>query len=450
MADRPLLSATLIARDEKHNIKRCFDSFWDDVDQVVLLDTGSKDGTIAEARRYAQRKKQTGKLIVGRFKWIDDFAAARQAADDLATGAWLVWLDLDDTIEGLGNLRETIANAPDDVLAYFCQYTYALDEDQNTISELWRERIVRNCGLPWQGRLHEHKSMPPGVPIIKVPPETTRWVHHRDHAQRQGASERNLRILTEWAQQSPDDPRVLASLGMEYMGVDKHKEASDAFARYLQIPGEPPDRRSQSARHMCVMLIQQGRYDEARIAALQSVAENWLWADSHLSLAEAEQALGRPDVALSHARQALAIGKPDTLLIVNPMQYEAHTRALIALCLAQMGRWEDAVEAGREALRISPSNGLMLQQMPMYQGHLKRERTLGATLALAELMAEHGELVKATRLLDEAPYFVAEDPRLVARKAQLAQAIAGRQAQPVVVEDEAADKFIERHLQGAA
>jgi len=63
VSDRPLLSATLIARDEKHNVQRCFDSLWDHCDEIVLVDTGSTDGTVEAARAYAKRRKQTRKLL---------------------------------------------------------------------------------------------------------------------------------------------------------------------------------------------------------------------------------------------------------------------------------------------------------------------------------------------------------------------------------------------------
>jgi glycosyltransferase involved in cell wall biosynthesis len=62
------LSMVMIARNESHNVRRCFASFWDHVDEVVLCDTGSRDGTVAEARRFAKRRREPGKLIVGHFE----------------------------------------------------------------------------------------------------------------------------------------------------------------------------------------------------------------------------------------------------------------------------------------------------------------------------------------------------------------------------------------------
>lgn len=446
MPKRPLLSATLICRNEKHNVKRCLDSLWPWVDEVVVVDTGSSDGTVAEFRRYAKRHKQTDKLKLSRVKWADDFAAARQAADDLASGEWLVWADLDDTVHGLERLRELAAAAPPEVRGFFCRYSYVRDESGGNISELWRERVVRNDGTPWKGRLHEHKLF--DGQVMKVEPEMAEWIHHRDHTIRTG--ERNLRILERWNEEEPGDPHVMYSLGLEYMGAERPVESAEMFAHVLACPGLELDRRLNATRHMCVMLMVQGRAQEAKAAALAALAEEWRWADTHLSLAEVEQTLGRPDVALLHAEEALTIGKPDTILIVNPQQYTAHPLALKAVCLAQLGRSEEAVAMAEQCLQIAPGYQLAAAHLPLWRGALKRQQTLATVLALCDVMLETGELVKATQLLAAAPYFVAEEPALIARRVQVSRLISERiERSEVAPEDPAADAFVARALEAA-
>jgi glycosyltransferase involved in cell wall biosynthesis len=95
-----MLSMVMIARDERENIRDCFDTFWEHVDEVVLCDTGSRDGTIAEARRFAKDRGEPDKLIVGHFPWCDDFGAARTHAHSLASGDVHAYVDLDDRIIG--------------------------------------------------------------------------------------------------------------------------------------------------------------------------------------------------------------------------------------------------------------------------------------------------------------------------------------------------------------
>lgn len=448
MADtRPLLSATLIARNEKHNLKACLDSLWDHVDEVVIVDTGSTDGTLAAARRYAQKRKQPQKLITASFDWRDDFAAARQAADELARGEWLVWCDLDDTVQGLDRLRQMAADATSDVVAFFVRYRYAADQDGNPISELWRERVVRNDGTRWSGRLHEHKLFTHGQ-IVQVDPQTAEWVHRRDHTERSG--ERNLRILEQWLADEPASPRVIQSIAMEYLGQDRHQDAADMFARYLQCEGEQPDRRAQAARHMCVSLMVQDRPHDARAAAYRALEETPAWPDTHLTLAEAEQTLGHPDLAILHCETVLRLGKPSTLLIINPTQYTAHPHAIMGVCYAQLGRFDEATRHLDEALRIAPSYQLALAQQPVVRGAQRREHAVASWLACTEVLLETGELLKAASLLRTAPWYVSQDPRIVRRRIDVARLTGRRQLEPAaLVEDPDADAFVARHLEAA-
>jgi glycosyltransferase involved in cell wall biosynthesis len=74
------LSAVVLARDEARAIRRCLDSLRDHVDELLVLDTGSVDDTVALARAHGAR--------VEHFAWVDDFAAARNRSLELAAGDW--------------------------------------------------------------------------------------------------------------------------------------------------------------------------------------------------------------------------------------------------------------------------------------------------------------------------------------------------------------------------
>ena len=90
-AGRSRVSLTMIVRDEEKNLPRCLESVRGVFDEIVVLDTGSKDRTIEIARSFGAR--------VFDFVWVDDFAAARNAALARATGDYAFWLDADDLIE---------------------------------------------------------------------------------------------------------------------------------------------------------------------------------------------------------------------------------------------------------------------------------------------------------------------------------------------------------------
>jgi glycosyltransferase involved in cell wall biosynthesis len=83
------LSVTIITRDEESNIRRTLESVrW--ADEIIVLDSGSTDGTVAICREY------TDKVFVQ--AWLG-FSAQKNAAIDRATGAWVLSLDADEPVE---------------------------------------------------------------------------------------------------------------------------------------------------------------------------------------------------------------------------------------------------------------------------------------------------------------------------------------------------------------
>ena len=97
------LSLCLIARDEEALLPGCLASVQGVVAEIVVVDTGSADATPRIAR-------EAGALLV-EHPWADDFAAARNAALDAATGDWVLVLDADERLApGAGTaLRRALA-----------------------------------------------------------------------------------------------------------------------------------------------------------------------------------------------------------------------------------------------------------------------------------------------------------------------------------------------------
>lgn len=417
---------------------------------MVYVDTGSTDDTIHQATMFAAEHGLKNKLKVKRFKWIDDFAAARNYADQFATGEWLFWCDLDDTVTNLQAVREMAERATPDVAGFFCHYTYAADPSGNCISELWRERVVRNDGVAWTGRLHEHKVLNGNV--VQVPEDTCDWVHHR-HISMKDSGDRNLQILKRWDEEEPDNPRIIQSIGLEYMGAGDWPNAVDTFERYLTFEDEQVDRRAQAARYLVQALCQLGQFDKARETAYWALEKHWRWTDTHLSLAEIAQSQGDPELGYHHARRALEMGKPRSILILNPIQYSAHPRALMAICCIGMGRYDEAMALCEEALALAPGYELITSHLPAWRGLALNDQVVNAWTACVDLLKEHGELLKAKALLDTLPYFARDDARMIAKRVEVWREIETIQSERrdlPLEPNTAAANFVVRHVKEAA
>ena len=90
MVTSPSLTLCLIVRNERARLPACLESVRGLADEIVVVDTGSTDGTAELAREAGAR--------VLEITWPDDFSAARNAGLELARGRWILVLDADETL----------------------------------------------------------------------------------------------------------------------------------------------------------------------------------------------------------------------------------------------------------------------------------------------------------------------------------------------------------------
>jgi tetratricopeptide (TPR) repeat protein len=429
MPDRPTVGLALIARNEEKNLPALLESVQGAFDQVALLDTGSKDKTVEVFRTWAadevERQKENPDLCrpfvkVGHFEWCDDFSAARMAAHALLETDWHVWADCDDIIRGAEQLRGLAAAATPETAGYVFGYDYAHDEHGNCLCYLKRERLVRREFVDWDGKVHE--AMPVRGYLQQVPAEMAEWYHAKTHGP--DSTKRNLRILRAWHKEEPENPRVLAYLGTEELTRGKHKRAMTYFRRYLKLKTGWDEERAQIHRKYAVALITEERFEEAKATAFEALAVMPSWPDSYLTLAEVYYQAGEPHKAIEWATQALQRGMPDTLLIVNPLDYSFQPRLVLAAAYGAVGMLDDAIAAAEEALQIVPGHAQLLEGYSEWRTTRKREATAKTFVGAAELLVQHDEQLKALELLENTvPYFARDHAEVVAMRSALRERV---------------------------
>ncbi|MCX7858309.1 MAG: glycosyltransferase family 2 protein, partial [Deltaproteobacteria bacterium] len=88
--DKKTLSLCMIVKNEAHQLEELLRQVKEVVDEIVIVDTGSEDGTLEIAKHYTS--------LVFHFPWQNDFSAARNFALDRARGDYFLWLDADDRL----------------------------------------------------------------------------------------------------------------------------------------------------------------------------------------------------------------------------------------------------------------------------------------------------------------------------------------------------------------
>lgn len=146
------ISACVIARDEAGNIARCLQSVKGAVDEMIVVDTGSVDDTVAIAAAAGAK--------VYYHQWEDDFSAARNYALAQAKGDWIVFLDADEYIapDKAPNLRPILSRLHGDrrIEAVSCAMEHTEGFDGTLRARDRTVRIFRNSpAIRYQGRIHE-------------------------------------------------------------------------------------------------------------------------------------------------------------------------------------------------------------------------------------------------------------------------------------------------------
>lgn len=106
------LSVCLIVKNEEAHLAKCLLSIKPVADEIIVVDTGSTDHSKAIAGLFGAK--------VFDFKWVNDFAKARNYAITKARGEWILSLDADEAISPLDYdlLRKLVGPASSKSVAY--------------------------------------------------------------------------------------------------------------------------------------------------------------------------------------------------------------------------------------------------------------------------------------------------------------------------------------------
>jgi len=148
------LSICLITRDAERNIERVLRSVALLRCEVVVADTGSRDGTVDAALALG--------ASVHLIPWQDDFAAAQNEALGRAAGDWILWLNPDEELVPRGWERLPDLLARPDALAYSVRVQEVMkpDEAERATVTAAPRLVRRRPDVRFVGRLHPHFDPP--------------------------------------------------------------------------------------------------------------------------------------------------------------------------------------------------------------------------------------------------------------------------------------------------
>ena len=216
------LDLVMIVRDEVRCLARCLASARPWVDGIVVLDTGSVDATVEIARRHGAR--------VVHFQWIDDFAAARNAALAESDAGWRLVLDADEWIADAG---ESLAGLRRQSPHFVGQVRVAslFDTSGGGVDEApsWLPRLLPR-GVSYIGSIHEQPES--ALPRRRLP----LVIGHDGYldAQKARKAGRNERLLRLALEADPEDAYFHYQLGKDLELGSRFVEADPHYRVALE------------------------------------------------------------------------------------------------------------------------------------------------------------------------------------------------------------------------
>lgn len=215
------ISACIISKNESENIERCINSVKTICDEIIVLDTGSNDDTVAIAQNLSAKTYY--------YQWNDDFSAARNECLQYATCDFILIIDADEELVKEDFSLQQLKNSDFDIGGFILDaisYSHINGYQAKYISP--QLRIFRNRrGFSFSGRIHEQITpsiIEKGYKIDKV---HWRIIHHGYNLSKEQLRHKNLRNIKILEKESlhNNDPLLCFHKARTYYALNMLKQS---------------------------------------------------------------------------------------------------------------------------------------------------------------------------------------------------------------------------------
>jgi tetratricopeptide (TPR) repeat protein len=345
------LTASMIVRNEERFLEGCLESIKNVVDEIVIVDTGSTDGSKEIAAQYGAR--------VIDFPWKGDFSAARNRSLDESLGEWILYIDADERLRSVS--RQEVMR----VLSDKSNAAYTLKFHPISGYTPYREyRIFRNNPrIRFQGVIHE--TIFPAIDTVLeedglgIGTSSLEIDHEGYDGDLLHKHRRNLPMLLRQIERDPKRMYLRWQLGIAQKGLGDVEGAERTWMEAIEMSRakETVTHEDSSAYYEMIYLINERGGDATELLD-ESLS---LFPDNYLLLWTRAMTLMHG----SRFEEAVPIFKfltsidPDSLdgpLSYNSAIFRELSYEPLATCLFKLGEYDGSLKYYSLALERCPDN----------------------------------------------------------------------------------------------
>lgn len=237
---RHTISLCMIVKNEEKYLGRCLKSVQGKVDEIIIVDTGSTDGTVKIAKKY--------NAVIKHFEWINDFAAARNYSISEVKTDYILVLDADEYFDDSVDIQKALAQNKDFYMLMIKNY-----QSSGLVVFHQNVRIFKSgIGLRYSGKLHEQlNTYDEGQKYIRADSDIV--IHHTGYLMEtvleKDKKKRNYDIMITELEENPTGYSYF-NMGLTYMNNGDYDKALDMFKKSYPL--------SKSKEYVKGMLVRMG------------------------------------------------------------------------------------------------------------------------------------------------------------------------------------------------
>lgn len=343
------ISVYAIAKNEEKFARGWFDSM-SEADEVVVLDTGSTDGT-AKMLADLGAKVTVRQITPWRFDVARNLSLQLVSEDaDLCVCA-----DLDERFQkGWRKKLEAAFNPA--AKQYRYRYTWSFNNDGSEGTVFWIDKIHTRHDFVWVHPVHEVIKYVGDLPYLAVFAEGVQLDHRPDKTKSRASY---LPLLELSVKEDPTDDRNMHYLGREYMFCKRYDEAIATLKKHLALPCATwKDERCASMRFIAKCLDAQGKTSEAEQWLFNAAAEAPFLREPFIDAATHFYRLEDWHGVIFFCKKALKIEHRSLSYINEPTAWGAYPYDILSIAYFYVGDKKRALAAVDKAIEMSAEERL--------------------------------------------------------------------------------------------